>query len=328
MMVCKRYKQNEEALWNSFLNNAKNQTFLFNRNFMDYHSDRFIDHSLMVYNEKGKLICCFPANESDSYTIISHGGLTYGSFILKKDLKLTVVFEVIKCVLNYYEQMGFNHLKYKSFPRIYNVTPSDEIDYALFIINAQLYRRDSAIVINQKDRIKYSGNIRREAKKAKVDGAYIEESDEFTFFWKNVLTPNLVERFGVKPVHNLNEILFLKSMFPEEIRLFVVKNKEGIVQAGTVFFITDNVAHCQYIASSAEGRNTGALNYLFIHLMDNVLNKSTYFDFGIVNENSGKNLNMGMLAWKERMGGRTISHDFYNIETRNWVNIEKVLNND
>jgi hypothetical protein len=31
---------------------------------MDYHSDRFQDHSLMFYNEKNRLIAVLPANSS------------------------------------------------------------------------------------------------------------------------------------------------------------------------------------------------------------------------------------------------------------------------
>ena len=41
---------------------SKNGTFLFLRAYMDYHSDRFHDHSLMFHNEKGKLIAVLPAN--------------------------------------------------------------------------------------------------------------------------------------------------------------------------------------------------------------------------------------------------------------------------
>jgi hypothetical protein len=43
-----------------------------------------------------------------------------------------------------------------------------------------------------------------------------------------------------------------------------------------------------------------------------------YFDFGIVNEQNGRLLNNGMLFWKESFGGRSHSHDFYRIETKNF----------
>ncbi|NNL79018.1 MAG: GNAT family N-acetyltransferase, partial [Flavobacteriaceae bacterium] len=47
---------------------------------MDYHSEGFEDHSLLIFKD-GKLIGLLPANlENDA--IISHGGLTYGGFVL------------------------------------------------------------------------------------------------------------------------------------------------------------------------------------------------------------------------------------------------------
>ena len=65
-----RYKSENEAIWNSFVSNSKNGTFLFNRGYMDYHRDRFNDHSLMIFKDS-KLYALFPANEEED-VIWSH----------------------------------------------------------------------------------------------------------------------------------------------------------------------------------------------------------------------------------------------------------------
>src|SRR5690606_11984902 len=109
--------------------------------FMDYHQDRFRDHSLMVYNEKNNLVACFPANETTNGTIWSHQGLTYGGFIFKNDLKLPIVIEIYQSILLYYSKEGFNLIRYKAFPRFYNDAQTDEIEYCLFLSEAKLYRR-------------------------------------------------------------------------------------------------------------------------------------------------------------------------------------------
>ena len=236
-----------------------------------------------------------------------------------------IIISVFQEILKYFFNKGFEKLYYKAFPRIYNTIPSDEIDYCLFIAEARLWRRDTAIVVNQSERIKTSGNNRREAKKAEKNGTFIEESHDFDRFWYNLLCPNLKERFGVSPVHNIDEITLLVNRFPESIKLYLTKSSENEMLAGAVFFLTETVAHCQYIAATDEGRKSGALNLLFIKLMDDILPEKNYFDFGIVNENNGMKLNYGMLSWKERMGGRTISHDFYEIATKNFSNLEKIL---
>ena len=61
--IC-RYTQNKQTEWDDFVKVSKNGTFLFLRAYMDYHSDRFQDHSLMFYNEKNRLIAVLPANGS------------------------------------------------------------------------------------------------------------------------------------------------------------------------------------------------------------------------------------------------------------------------
>ena len=74
-----RYTAAQSAEWNEFVERSKNGTFLFHRSYMDYHADRFTDHSLMVWN-KGRLSALLPANEHDG-TLYSHQGLTYGGLI-------------------------------------------------------------------------------------------------------------------------------------------------------------------------------------------------------------------------------------------------------
>lgn len=290
---------------------------------MDYHSDRFVDHSLLVFNEKNDLICCFPANETRDGEIISHGGLTYGSFILKKDIKLILTLALIREVLKYYFSRNFLTLKFKALPKFYNTLFSDEIDFALFLLEAKLYCRDTAIAINLNDQLKIAGNIKREANKAAREGMIVCESDEFAIFWKDVLIPNLMERYGVAPVHSVDEILLLKHSFRENIKFFVVKDDDQKIVAGTVLYLNSPVAHCQYIGASRQGRKSGALNLLMLKLIEKMHQQYDYFDLGIVNQNDGKGINTGMLGWKERLGGRTIAHDFYDIRTENYYLLDE-----
>ena len=99
MEVMRFQKNKNEEEWNSFLLQAKSSTFLFNRNFMDYHSDRFADHSLMVYDEK-KLVALLPANIYKG-TLISHQGLTYGGIVTRVNTKLRHIIEIVYNVLSF-----------------------------------------------------------------------------------------------------------------------------------------------------------------------------------------------------------------------------------
>lgn len=320
-LTIKVYSSENKSYWNSFIKEAKNATFLFDREFMDYHSDRFKDFSLMVYDNKNKIIACLPANITDHNIVFSHQGLTYGGFCFKKDLKLPIQLQVIQTILKYLNKQGVDKLNYKAFPRFYNELQTDEVEYALFLLKAKLYRRDTALAIDYKNRFKYSSNYRREAKHAAKTGTKVKESENFESFWSDVLEPNLHSRFKVKPVHSVEEILLLKSKFPNNIKLYIAQKNNKII-AGTVLFETNTVVHAQYISATDKARKNGALNQLYVHLIDDIFNHKKYFDFGIANENNGKSLNQGLLAWKERMGGRAYSHDFYEIETSNYINLQ------
>jgi len=43
-------------LWDNFVSEAKNSSFLFYRNFMEYHQDRFEDHSLLLFKKEKLLV--------------------------------------------------------------------------------------------------------------------------------------------------------------------------------------------------------------------------------------------------------------------------------
>ena len=77
-MEIKNYSAERKKEWDNFLETSKSPVFLFKRDYMEYHRDRFKDKSLMFYDD-GKLIAILPANV-DKKEIVSHGGLTFGGY--------------------------------------------------------------------------------------------------------------------------------------------------------------------------------------------------------------------------------------------------------
>ena len=92
----KRYSEKEYDNWNAFVGKAKNATFLFHRDFMEYHKDRFEDYSLMVFKGE-KLVAVLPANRLGE-CVYSHQGLTYGGLVYGEKLKLASVILIFKTV--------------------------------------------------------------------------------------------------------------------------------------------------------------------------------------------------------------------------------------
>ena len=63
MITVRRYTPADKPLWDGFVALSKNATFLHYRDYMDYHSDRFNDFSLMAF-DGGRLLALLPANLS------------------------------------------------------------------------------------------------------------------------------------------------------------------------------------------------------------------------------------------------------------------------
>lgn len=318
----KKYDQKDYTIWNNYIDGAKNATFLFHRDFMEYHNDRFDDFSLLIY-DKQKLIAVLPANK-EANCVNSHQGLTYGSLVYHDQTKLSSVIEIFKSVLFYLYENNIQKFKFKTLPSIYNLKPAEEILYCLFLAEAKLIRRDSLSVIDLSIQNSVSQIRKRNFRKGVSNQLIIKEENNFDSFWNEILIPNLEKKHNAKPVHTLEEISLLKSSFPQNIHQFNVYYQDKIV-AGTIIFETQTVAHCQYISKFEKQVNLGSLDFLFQYLIQERFAEKRFFDFGISNENQGKNLNEGLSFWKESFGAGTIVHDFYEVETSNYNLLNSVL---
>lgn len=319
----RKYQTSDYPLWNEFVANAKNATFLFHRDFMEYHQDRFEDFSLLVFDEKNHLKAILPANRVGD-NLYSHQGLTYGGLVLCQKTKLQEVIKMFHSILKFLNENVISSLHMKQLPTIYHESPSDEMEYLSFVLNAKLMRRDCLSVINLETDFEFSSNRVEGVKRGTDFALEFREENDLTSFWNEILIPNLNQKYGTKPIHSLKEIMYLKSKFPNNIRQFNIYNGENII-AGTTVFESDFVAHSQYISADDSKNTNGSLDFLHNRLITYTFRNKKYYDFGISNENQGKNINNGLLFWKEGFGARTVIQNFYEIETKNYTLLENVL---
>ncbi|GGB86463.1 hypothetical protein GCM10007424_28160 [Flavobacterium suaedae] len=322
MYTTERYSKLHYDIWNEFVRSSKNGTFLFHRDFMEYHSDRFKDYSLMVF-KKQKLVAVLPAHINGT-TVSSHQGLTYGGLVYGNKTKLTDVITIYKEMLKFLNENNIETLSLKPVPSIYHKVPAQEQEYVLFLLNAKLVRRDGLSVIQYDSKLPIVKSRRQAARKGSDNNLKIVEESNFKLFWKEILIPNLKKKHNASPVHTVEEIEHLHKLFPKYIRHFNVYNDNEIV-AGTTMFLTDNVAHPQYISGQEDKNALGSIDYLYSFLIETFSVKK-YFDLGPSTEEQGRKLNEGILFWKESFGARVICQDFYEVTTANYTLLEEVLN--
>ncbi len=304
-----RYSEVLSHAWNDFLRNTKNYHFFFHRDYLAYHGDRFEDFSLLIYDDKEKLIALLPANR-EGETLWTHQGLTYGGLLVNDNMKMETMLEVFDALKTYLHEAGIQTVIYKTVPYIHHLKPAEEDRYALFIQNAQLIQRDAGAVIDLQKPVKYSNGRKWSLKKAKKEDFEIEESRDFALFW-DLLETILKQQHDSRPVHSLEEITRLNALFPQNIRLYLVR-KEGRLLAGGITFDNPEITHIQYVANSNEGRKIGALDHLIDFLIhERKESGKRFFDFGTSNEENGRVLNRGLIDQKERFGARVVVNDRY-----------------
>ena len=310
-MEIRRYRREDKELWNSFVSKARNATFLFDRNYMDYHADRFDDNSFMFYH-KGKLKAVLPANVAGD-TLYSHQGLTYGGLLLDKKATVEDVLECFDSLNSWLRENGISKVVYKALPWIYQQYPSQEDLYALtWKCKAQLISRNIASTIVIDNKLKFAESRKSGIRKALSLNIEVGESNDVDGFW-HVLEDNLGNRYNAKPVHTSSEMKLLMSRFPNNIKLYVAK-MNGEIVGGTLIYVTPQVVHTQYISASVEGKKHGALDLLFDYIINKVYANCRYFDFGKSTEQGGAYLNEPLIFQKEGFGGRGVCYDWYQWE--------------
>lgn len=310
-MEIRRYRREDKELWNSFVSKARNATFLFDRNYMDYHADRFDDNSFMFYH-KGKLKAVLPANVAGD-TLYSHQGLTYGGLLLDKKATVEDVLECFDSLNSWLRENGISKVVYKALPWIYQQYPSQEDLYALtWKCKAQLISRNIASTIVIDNKLKFAESRKSGIRKALSLNIEVGESNDVDGFW-HVLEDNLGNRYNAKPVHTASEMKLLMSRFPNSIKLYVAK-MNGEIVGGTLIYVTPQVVHTQYISASVEGKKHGALDLLFDYIINKVYANCRYFDFGKSTEQGGAYLNEPLIFQKEGFGGRGVCYDWYQWE--------------
>lgn len=309
-MRAERYTPEHRATWNDFVARSKNATFLFDRGYMEYHADRFEDASLLVF-EGERPVALFPANRA-GHEWASHGGLTYGGLLLAEDVTIGEALDAFRAVLRTAADEGAATITYKTIPTIYHAIPAEEDRHALFRADARLVRRDVWSVVELARAPRLQERRRRSVRKAERAGVRVERSARWAEFWE-ILSENLMRRYGVRPVHSLDEIELLARRFPENIVLTAAYAGERMV-GGVVTYISGRVVHVQYPGVSEEGMELGALDAVHAHLMTAHASTHRYYDFGASTEEGGRKLNRGLVEYKEGFGARSVTHDFYLVD--------------
>lgn len=306
-------------LWDDWVGRSACGTFLHTRRFLSYHGRRFTDCSLICEDANNRLIGVFPAalKPGETACVSSHPGATYGGLLHRSGGSAGEVEEMLAGIIEHYRSKGLARLEYKSVPPHLHSTISQADLHAVWKQGGEVVRRDLWGVASLGRRAGYSKHHVREIARARKGDIVIgvaRSNAQYREFHA-VLAACLAERHEAAPVHTPEEMLMLRDNFPEDIALWLARNGNGRVVAGSwVFSFPGKAWHTQYIATSPEGRRQGA-GYLVIDgiIQEAVRNRVPVLSFGASTEDNGRALNAGLFEFKSGFGADAVCHDIYNL---------------
>jgi hypothetical protein len=292
-----------------FNRQAINGLFLFDRDYLEYHQDRFQDHSLLFF-QGDHLEALLPLNLAGTRAA-SHGGLTFGGLLIGPRMKIHAYLRLFDLLLAYLRSLGLETLLYKPIPFIFHQLPALEDQYALWRCQARLVNRSLSSCIDLQQPIRYTKGRKWSLKRAQGAGLELRQNDDYTAFM-TLVQEILGHKYAVQPTHTAAELLFLASRFPAHIRLWAVY-KDGNLIGGSVVFLSSQVVHLQYIATNDAGKQWHALDLIVHELIQTYRGAKRYLSFGISPGGDEAGLNTGLVQNKESYGARCLPHDIYEI---------------
>jgi hypothetical protein len=308
----RRYNPQLKGNWDDLVRRAKNGNFLFFRDYMDYHRDKFEDHSLMFYRD-GNLLSCLPANIAEKTTLHSHQGLTYGGLLMHPKNRLEDVRSFMWLLVAYLREQSVDGLVYNPAPYIYHRLPAEEDLVALSEVGARIIATKAICAVRIDSGATLSYNRKRDVTRFRKSGMSVAQSYDFADFMR-LCEANLRERFNANPVHAPMVMQSLADNFPNHIKLYAVSHQSRMI-AGAIIYLNSGCAKLQYIAYNDIGKEVGAVAAVYDHILKLILQPNTWLEFGHSITPAGK-FAKGVHEYKESFGARTIQRRTYFLDLK------------
>ncbi len=303
----KKYNSLDKKFWDEFIPFTSNGTFLHQRDYMDYHKDRFEDFSLMIYSGN-RLLALFPAHIEGKH-VISHSGLTYGDVLLDKKLKSDLVYEILQNLFEHLKNNNINQLEIKAVPVFFKSELEDNSVYHYWKSGGVVQKIQAYYLVDAHS-FRLNTNRKRNINKIRQnkDLTISTSKDLLPDYWE-LLSRNLRNKHNALPVHTLDEMDYLMRMFPENIGLYTVSDENKLL-AGIVVYKVNQTLHFQYIGAVQDPEERNSIDYLTYSIIKENIGNYKYISLGSA-ENTDGSPNHSLIYWKESFGAKVLNQLFF-----------------
>jgi len=308
--------------WNEFVENSNNGTLFHRLDFLKYHGNRFKENEHHLVWFKGEtLYAIMPMGvfQEDKKRIAKTPfGASFGGIVYKDNLSLKNSMEIVDLLINYLQDIKVSEFHYINQPVTYFNKASIYLDYALLSKRAFLFSKDIFNIIPLQDNwlnvlANFEGRARTTIKKH-INDFDIKFDASIEEFYP-ILLEDKVRHNNSKPTHLLDDLIYLKTIFPNRLIIDIAIHKTNKSKASICYFVTKekHTVMTFYISQENKAKGLNGSNILLYHGIKRAVAMGfEFFDFG--GSTIGYQIdNLGVAIFKESFGALGFSRDYFKI---------------
>lgn len=306
------YSEKWKQAWDDFVLNSNNGTMFHLQRFLDYHTpEKFTFNHLLVVDDLDRIIAVLPGSLKDGI-FESPIGASYGSIVLG-DYKFKKTMEIVTAIIKYGKANSYKGFLLTPAPMIYEKYQNQNLDFAMLWqgFKFDLHYISSGIKLDPNRDIleRCSPTIRRNVRKTlKNSDIRVEINEKYEEFY-----PILIEnkaRFNIKPTHTYEDLLKLKELLPECLKLFMVYYKDKPIGGSLMFFPNKTIALCFYNMLIYDYEKYKPIQRVMYEVIKYCTDQGySYIDIGVSQDTKAENPmtpSMSLIEFKEKFDAKTI----------------------
>ncbi len=312
-----QYSEEWKIKWDSFVDESNNGTMFHKQAFFDYHTMGKFTFNHLIFIENSNILALLPGSIRNGNSFESPIGASYGSLVTK-DLKFETALELVQTLINYGKEKNWETIYLTSAPRVYEKHQNENLDFALLWLGFKydLHYISSAIKLEKGIDYfeRFSPTIRRNVRKSLSDSDIrVEINERYDEFY-----PILIEnkaRHNVKPTHSYKDLLKLKQLMPNELKLFMVYYKDNPIGGSLMFYPNKQVALCFYNMLKYDFQYLKPIQRVMYELiLDATENGFSYVDIGVSQDTKAENPmtpSRNLIIFKEKFDAKTVMRNTF-----------------
>ena len=314
-----KYTEEWKEKWDEFVEGSNNGTMFHLQKFFDYHEPNKFKFDHVIFLEKDKIAAVLPgAIIGDKFE--SPIGASYGS-IVTEDIKFNKAMEIVSTLLEYGKNNGIKEFELTAPPVVYENLPNQNLDFALLWqgFKYELHYISSAIKLDKDQEIipRFQSTVRRNIRRTfRNPDIRVEINERYDQFYPILLDNK--SRHNIKPTHSYEDLLKLKELLPDKLKLFMVYYKDIPIGGSLMFFVNSTCALCFYnmlLYDYDEYKPIQRVMYEVVKYSTD--NGYSYVDIGVSQDTSADNPmtpSMDLINFKEKFDAKTVMRNTLHIK--------------